>query len=87
MSNKQELLNLISMKYPKVSGLIEAAWTESDFNELVNKLLMDSRDGKRQGFPMEITKAIFDLIKLHDEEYKVTGWQDSRRTNYPDADR
>jgi len=85
--DKEEILNFISLKYPKISNLIDAAWNEPDFDSLVNNLLMDSRGGTRQGFPMEITNAIFDLIKLHNRRIGVTGWKNASRTKYHDGDR
>ena len=54
------------MRYPKVALLIETYWAEPDFHEVVNSLMLDSRNGYREGFPMDITNAIFELLKLHD---------------------
>ena len=84
---KKELLSYITKQYPKVATIMETYWNEPDFNEAVNKLMLDSRDGRRKGFPMDITHAIFDLVKLHDNETGKTGWQDNRRTPYFDGHR
>lgn len=85
--DKQSLLDFISKKYPRISGLIEAAWKEPDFDDMLNKLLLDSRDGTRQGFPMDVTEAVFELIRIRDSEKGATGWQNASRTKYHDGDR
>ena len=85
--NKDELLKFIASRYKKVAIIIESYWDEPDFDLAVNRLLMDSRDGHRQGFPMDITNAIFELVKLHDNETCKTDGQDNRRTPYFDGHR
>ena len=85
--NKDELLKFIASHYKKVAIIIEAYWEEPDFDVAVNRLLMDSRDGHRQGFPLDITEAIFKLVKIHDTGISKTNRQDDGRAIYPDGDR
>ena len=87
MKNKDELLKFITLRYKKVAIIIEAYWDEPDFDIAVNRLLMDSRDGHRQGFPMDITNAIFELVKLHDTGIGKADGEDRGWAVYPDGDR
>lgn len=45
--------------------MLELLWGSSTFNEYVDNLMSDTRDGKRQGFPQEIAIAILGLQMTH----------------------
>ena len=60
---------IIKAKYPHIAEQISVCWSDICFTQTICKLLMDSRDGTRAGFPIEIAKAMFALIKEHDAIY------------------
>ena len=65
----EPFIKIIKPQYPHIAEKIHLFWSTRDFNFIMNTLLNDSRDGERQGFPMEIISAIFAIIKKHDEMY------------------
>lgn len=50
---------------PHILGKIQALWKSRDLNTLIAKLLLDSRDGSRAGFPLEVAKELMLLVRLN----------------------
>lgn len=64
-----EHFQLISNAVPHVAEKLELFWGTEFFSEYVNKLMLDTRDGTRQGFPRGVGNAIAALLKMHEEQY------------------
>ena len=83
MLDTNESFKLVAERFPHISKKIEVTWGHKECSEFINRLLTDSRDGKRQGFPPEVGKALFKLMALHDELYPLAtascNWQ---KNNY-----
>jgi hypothetical protein len=60
---------IIRKKHPKIANLLSIFWKEHDFHDVASKFLLDSRDGTRQGFSLEVVDTLLDLMKLHDEQF------------------
>lgn len=50
---------------PHILGKIQALWKTRDLNTFIAKLLLDSRDGSRAGFPFEVAKELMLLVRLN----------------------
>lgn len=51
-------------RLPHLVAKICALWGQSEFDPFVNGLIMDSRDGKRQGLPWEAALELLFLAEL-----------------------
>ena len=60
---------LLAERVPHVANNLKTFWGSTYFHEYVDKLMFDTRDGKREGFPNEVAKAIYRIMKNHDELY------------------
>ncbi len=49
---------------PHVIGRIGELWGQVEFEPYVNRLVMESRDGKRQGLPWDAARELFFLLEL-----------------------
>lgn len=50
---------------PQLSSQIIRLWNSRELNTLIHRVLLDTRDGKRQGFPHEVAKELMFLAKLN----------------------
>lgn len=66
---KNEHFVAIKTVFPRIADSIELFWGHDGFDEIISKLIKDSRDGERQGFPNEVSTALFKLMSLHDSSY------------------
>lgn len=67
--NKELNLETIRNFSSRISGNIEFLWGYKECGIYLNKLLSDSRDGDRQGFPLEVGYAIMNLLRQHEGEF------------------
>ncbi len=51
-------------RLPHLAQKICALWGQHDFEPFVNQLIMDSRDGARQGLPWEAALELLFLVEL-----------------------
>lgn len=51
--------------YPHLVGKLCALWGSAEFDTFANRLLTDSRDGKRQGFPPEVAAELLLLVETN----------------------
>ena len=63
-----ENLLIIHAAFPRIGKAIEAFWGYKEFPEFINKLLADGRNN-REGFPEEVTTALFVLQQIHAKGY------------------
>lgn len=51
--------------FPHVEKKICMMWATPELDGYINSLLTDSRDGKRKGFPVEVTAELLFLVELN----------------------
>lgn len=51
--------------FPHVEKKICMMWCTPELDGYINSLLTDSRDGKRKGFPVEVTAELLFLVELN----------------------
>jgi hypothetical protein len=51
-------------RLPHLATRVGALWGHAEFELYVNRLLMDSRDGDRQGLPWEAAQELLFLVEL-----------------------
>ncbi|APR05351.1 MULTISPECIES: hypothetical protein [Thauera] len=56
-------------RFPHLAPRISAMWGTRDGRKYLSSLIMDTRDGQRQGFPPEHAKTIVRLLLEHDIAY------------------
>lgn len=54
--------------YPHLAQ-IDEMWGTRDCREFINRLMNDTRDGKRRGFPGDHARTILRLLMEHDQEF------------------
>lgn len=59
----QNGLSAIEAKMPRILQKLSVMWGEPEFEPYVAHLLMDTRDGTRQGFPWDVAE---ELLFLHE---------------------
>lgn len=60
---------LVNESFPHVGKSLDLTWGSREFLNYTNRLFFDTRDGKRQGFPLPVLKALHKLCELHDQEF------------------
>ena len=66
-----EELETIKQRFPHIGRQLLSLWGCPDFSVYINQLLSDTRGGSRQGFPVEVARALFKLIQLHDRAFPL----------------
>lgn len=66
-TTKQYLL--IQSKFPRIASNFDFLWGAPEFSDYVYKLIEDTRENTRQGFPSDVFFAILDIQELHDQEF------------------
>lgn len=51
-------------RLPHLVARVQALWGEAEFEPYVSRLIMESRDGKRQGLPWDAAQELFFLVEL-----------------------
>ena len=57
---------LLAERYPRILERIRALWGTPQIHDYFSDLLLDTRDGSRQGFPFEVAAEIVRLRDLND---------------------
>jgi hypothetical protein len=55
----------IQERFPHIGKQIATDWGTKQGLEYLEKLMVDDRHGKRQGFPLEIYQSLMKLLELH----------------------
>ena len=58
---------LVNERFPHIGERIAALWGSAELGLYINELFLDTRGGTRQGFPAEISRALFRLSFRHDQ--------------------
>lgn len=74
---------VIQEHHPRIAESILLLWGHEECRIFLNRLIMDSRDGQRQGFSPFVAGAILHLLHEHDRifpkfEPEVDTWHDRR---------
>ena len=56
----------IQKEYGRIARMLELLWGSDMFNEYVDNILNDTRDGQRQGFPKTVFESLNKLKLSHD---------------------
>ena len=65
-----EDIEVLKSKFPHVAFKIRTLWGFPQMNAYFGELLSDNtRDGTRQGFPMEIALLLMNLSEKHQKDY------------------
>lgn len=68
---KEELLKVISDNgFKRISDILELFWGHHEFYIYIEKLFINDRDSKRQGFPPDVFMALSKLNALHTETFQ-----------------
>lgn len=54
----------LEQKFPHIFEKIVTLWDTPSIEPYFNELMMDSRDGKREGFPPDVASEIFRISML-----------------------
>ena len=60
---------IVNNRFPHIGSKIELLWGYPEFKPFMFKLITDTRDGTRQGFPSAVSSALFQLLSIHNEYY------------------
>ena len=55
----------IQKEYGRIARMLELLWGSDMFNDYVDNILNDTRDGQRQGFPKPVFEALNGLKLSH----------------------
>jgi len=69
MKKLNDNLSIVNDDFPRIAKAINFLWGEKEFYPYMNKLINDSRDGKRQGFKLKISLALMEIVNIHDAEF------------------
>jgi hypothetical protein len=60
---------VVKNRLPHIAKSIELLWGTVEFNKWFDKLMSDTRDGMREGFPIDVSDALLKLSIKHDEDF------------------
>ena len=60
---------LLAQKFPRIAKDLDFLWSSREFSDYVYRLIEDTRENTRQGFPSDVFFAILDIQELHDQEF------------------
>jgi len=69
MLDNNRYFDEIHSAFPHVGENLRLYWGKREFAPYMHKLLHDTRDGARRGFPMSMLLALHSLAELHDRAY------------------
>jgi hypothetical protein len=61
--------HMLEQQFPHLLEKIIQMWDSQEFDAHLNKLMLDNRDQRRQGFPPEVASEILRLSILHGDQY------------------
>ena len=81
----QELIDKLEW-FPRIQEGIRLRWHTLSCKEYIDNLLADTRDGTRQGFPIEVVDILLELNKLNTDYLEDNGlyfpdFEESQFTN------
>ncbi|HEX8987419.1 MAG TPA: hypothetical protein VF816_05620 [Rhodocyclaceae bacterium] len=67
----------IDAKFKRIGRRLKDLWGTAECPGYLNELIHDTRDGTRQGFPMDVAMAIFKLSRKHDQAFPQHAMKDT----------
>jgi len=61
--------SLLDQNFKHLAQKIELHWGYDEFYPFMEKLMLDTRDGQRAGFPLEVLEEITMLHEIHAKLY------------------
>lgn len=71
-SEKQFYPENLEQKFPLILEKIIQLWGTPEFDSNINKLMLDTRDHMRHGFPPEVASDILHLSLIHSQQHGGT---------------
>jgi len=62
-------LEVVKSSFPRIAKNISFLWGNQECHDYLYKLFTDTRDGKRQGFPLRVFLALNSLMLQHRVEF------------------
>ena len=62
----------LELKFPHILEQILKLWGKPEFDANMNRLMLDTRDHMRKGFPPEVASEILRLSLIHSQQYGGT---------------
>jgi len=59
----------VNAHYPRIAAQIELFWGHEGFDVVINKMMNDTRDGQRAGFPPPVSEALIKLLAEHSQTF------------------
>lgn len=50
-------------EYPKIKWTVETLWHTVELKKYIDRLFGDTRDGQRQGFPINVSEALLNISR------------------------
>ena len=60
----------LEKRFPHIFAKILAWWTFPTMEKYLDELMLDTRGGKREGFPPEVAMEIFNISVIYDKQRK-----------------
>lgn len=59
----------VNAAFPHIGKNIRLLWGHPEFSMYVSKLMADTRNGQRRGFPDDVHDAMLRLLAQHDRDF------------------
>ena len=73
--------HLLKDKFPRIAESVRVLQGTPELSKYFNKLMFDTRDGARTGFPTEVASAIFSL-SMENDTYRLVSqspWEENNK--------
>lgn len=82
IDEKEAYLLIVGGKFPRIEERLRLLWGSAEGSAYLQELTISDREG-RQGFPLEVFRALNALVLLHPEKAAVAdAWGSARRRAY-----
>lgn len=71
MKESEEYM-VLKVRVPHIADKMLIFWGTEYFPNYVRHLMLDTRDGKRKGFPKDVLTAILELQKQHETQFSFS---------------
>lgn len=72
---ENENFRIVDARFPHIGKKLAGLWSSHDFSVFINELFRDTRGGTRQGFPKDVSVALFRLMQDHDRLYPEAAYE------------
>ena len=62
-------IGVVKSSFPHIAKIITLLWGNQECHDYLHKLFTETRDGKRQGFPLPVFVALNSLMLQHQVEF------------------